>query len=135
MPENGDVMTSGEKIIFVSVLCGICNLVLCYMGIVCICRKRYSGTGVNFSRQPRDLENQIAEIEGNSGDNRKQVNHIKLLETDDKIIDCCICLDTDDSAVIGLTLCGHKFHKNCIHSINKCPLCRTIIYKSTQQEL
>ncbi len=132
MSENDGIMTYNEKLIFGVVLCGICNIASCYICIILLfCKKKTNSTSNTI--QEGDIENQrnVEEII----QEEKQVNHINFLETTDKIIDCSVCLDTDESDVVILSLCGHKYHKNCIHNLNMCPMCRTIINKYKQQEL
>ncbi len=135
MSENDDdFMTVNEKILFAAIICGLCSFSLCYISSIFLCCKKKHNTVSNVTTiLIGDIENQ-----GSDGESRHeliQVNHINILDITDKNIDCSVCLDTDESDVIGLSLCGHKFHKNCIHNLTTCPMCRTIIGKCTQQEL
>jgi hypothetical protein len=126
MSENDeDFMSDNEKIIFGAVLCGICNIALCYIGILLLCCKKKPIVVSNTTILIEDVENQRVNEE--ISQEPKQVNHINFLDVSDKNIDCSVCLDTDESEVIGLSLCGHKFHKNCIYNLNTCPMCRAII--------
>ncbi len=114
MSKNEDFMTGNEKIVAVVVFCGICSLVLTYLGIAFLCCKKKINTNSDNTEQVADVET-------------GQINQINVLDTDDKNIDCSVCLDTDESDTVELSLCGHKFHRNCIHNLNTCPMCRAII--------
>lgn len=50
-----------------------------------------------------------------------------------KEIQCTICLSSVDRDTLTVTLCGHKFHKNCIaiweEKHKTCPECRTPVLK------
>ena len=45
---------------------------------------------------------------------------------------CCICLEENNRKYIKLN-CGHKIHKSCLKELleysNKCPMCRSKIFK------
>ena len=45
---------------------------------------------------------------------------------------CCICLEEDNEEYIKLH-CSHIIHKHCLNKLldfsNKCPMCRTNIFK------
>jgi hypothetical protein len=134
MSENDeDFMSDNEIILFATIVCGLCSLSVWYFSILLFCYKKKPSTVSNTIILIGDIENQ-----GSGGEPEQdpsQVNHINILDITDKNIDCSVCLDTDESDVIGLSLCGHKFHKNCIHNLTTCPMCRAIISKCTQQEL
>ena len=104
-----------------------------YFNILFFCCKKKHNTVSNTVILIGDIENQGSD--GEPEQDPRQVNHINFLDISDKNIDCSVCLDTDESEVIGLSLCGHKFHKNCIHNLTTCPMCRAIISKCTQREL
>jgi hypothetical protein len=56
----------------------------------------------------------------------------EIVTIDDENLDCSICLNTyetvyettNESIAIKLSMCGHKFHLNCILGIKLCPNCR-----------
>lgn len=129
---DNDIMTDTEKVLFFSIVCGLCGISLCYIIFLLYCKKK-PNTVSNTIILTGGIENQ--ESDGESAHEPHQINHINILNIVDRNIDCSVCLDTDESEVIGLSLCGHKFHKNCIHNLTICPMCRAIISKCTRQEL
>lgn len=128
---DDDIMTDSEKILFVIVLCGSCYILISVLYLCC--KKKLNTVSNIITVIIEDVENQRPERESTHEPN--QVNHVNILDIADKNIDCSVCLDTDESDVVGLSLCGHKFHKNCIHNLTTCPMCRAIITNCTQQEL
>ena len=52
-----------------------------------------------------------------------------------KKIECPVCLELIDTEDMEITRCGHKYHKNCIATVqandNKCPTCRKKLKYST----
>jgi len=52
----------------------------------------------------------------------------QLLLDNNQNEECCICLDTDNSAAWAILPCGHKFHDSCISTWllthQTCPICR-----------
>ena len=119
-----NLMSMREQFIFVGGFLGFCGTVaFLYLFFMCIFRRKAdtSGSVIAVTNVPEDIEN-------------KELNVISFLNTSEKNIDCSVCLDTDTSGAVRLTLCGHKFHENCIHSLETCPMCRAAI-ANTQQEL
>ena len=41
--------------------------------------------------------------------------------------ECAICLTKLQPAVISLKKCKHKFHVDCVQTLDKCPLCREYV--------
>jgi hypothetical protein len=91
------------------------SLVVCLFIISCQCffMNKSRDTVINTTNNP-------VIIEPNNSFNIIIENDIENVEN----IDCSICLDTEYSTVITLSLCDHKFHKNCLKKLNFCPNCR-----------
>lgn len=68
----------------------------------------------------------------------KEITKEKVTENDEI---CAICLNEfDDENINEITICGHKFHKECfdecLKKCNKCPMCRKVLIvenKTTEQ--
>ena len=118
---ENNTLSFDEKAVMIGVMLGSISSMICWIILIYTCIQRFyylpniETLSTETSMEPPNV---FIDLEK---------NEIIITDEINKYIDCSVCLDTDESDIITLSICGHKFHKNCINTLVSCPNCRKCI--------